>query len=264
MTTVGDLVAAFDAWFPPELAADWDAIGLLTGRRATTVSKVALAVDVTDSTLSWAIAEGAQLLFAHHPLYLRGTTNVDGDSPRGDLVQRAIEAGLAIFVAHTNADHARPGVSDALAESLGLSETRPIRPHITDPHVGTGRYGSLDAPTTLAEFVGRVAWALPKTHSGVRWAGEPDRRIVRVAVCGGSGGDLLDEIDADVYVTSDLRHHLALDHLASKRAALVDIPHAAAEWLWLAPLAQRVEGRLASLSAVVCPLITDPWSGHHP
>ncbi len=264
MTNVGDLIAAFDEWFPPELAEDWDAVGLLTGRRTAPVSAVALAVELTDATLPWAIDEGAQVLFVHHPLYLRGTSNVDGDSPRGGLVQRAIEAGLAIFVAHTNADHARPGVSDALAEAVGLIETRPIRRHITDPHVGTGRYGSLEAPTTLAEFVGRVAWALPKTHSGVRWAGEPDRRIVRVAVCAGAGADLLDEIEADVFVTSDLRHHAALDYLASQRASLIDIPHAAAEWLWLAPLAQRLQARYANLSTVVCPLVTDPWSGHHP
>jgi dinuclear metal center YbgI/SA1388 family protein len=263
MASVGDLVAALDAWFPPELAEEWDAVGLLAGRRRQPVGRVALAVDATDATLAWAIEAGAQLLFVHHPLYLRGTTNIDGDSPQGDLVQRAIESGLAIFVAHTNADVARPGVSDELATTLGLTETRPIRRHPSSPHLGIGRYGVLEQPTTLAEFAGRVAWALPKTHAGLRWAGDPERRIVRVALCGGAGGDLLDEVDADVYVTSDLRHHVALDYLASRRASLIDIPHAAAEWLWLTPLARRLEERFTSLTAVVCPIITDPWSGHH-
>ncbi len=263
MTTVGDLVSAFDSWFPPALAEDWDAVGLLTGRRGAQVTQVALAVDVTTATLEWAIDAGAQLLLVHHPVYLRGTTNVDGDSPRGALVQRAIESGLAVFVAHTNADHARPGVSDALAEASGLRETRPIRRHASSPHVGTGRYGSLEVPTNLAEFVGRLAWALPTTHAGVRWAGDGERRIVRVAVCGGAGGELLDEVDADVYVTSDLRHHVASDYLATGRAALVDIPHAAAEALWLQPLATRIEAQFPDVSSAVCPIVTDPWTGHH-
>ncbi len=263
MTTLGDLVDSFDRWFPPELAEDWDAVGLLVGRRSAQVSAVALAVEVTDATLDWAIKQRAQCLFVHHPLYLRGTTSIDGDHWRGNLVMRAVEAGLAIFVAHTNADHARPGVSDALATALGIVESRPIRRHPSSAFLGTGRYGVLAAPTSLSEFAARVAWALPATHAGVRWAGASDRRIVRVAVCGGAGGELLEEVDADVYVTSDLRHHPASDYLASGRAALVDIPHAAAESLWLAPLAARIEQEFHGLQASVCPLSTDPWSGHH-
>lgn len=263
MATVGDLVAAFDTWFPPESADDWDAVGMLTGRRRAALSKLALAVEVTEATLAWALDEGAQLLFVHHPLYLRGTTNIDGDSPRGDLVQRAIEAGLAVFVAHTNADHARPGVSDALAEACGLRETEPIRPQAGNARLGTGRHGWLELPTTLAEFAGRVAWALPQTQSGVRWAGDPERHIAHVAVCAGAGSDLLDEVDADVYVTSDLRHHVASDYLATGRAALIDIPHSAAESLWLAPLAARIEEEFPDVVPTVCPIVTDPWTGHH-
>ena len=263
MIMLGELIAAFDRWFPPELAEDWDAVGLLVGRRSLPVTRVAMAVDITDATLASAIEQEAQCLFVHHPLYLRGTTNIDGDRWRGSLVMRAVEAGVAIFVAHTNADHARPGVSDALATALGLAETRPIRRHSSSALLGTGRFGVLAAPTTLAEFAARVAWALPATHAGVRWAGDPDRRIVRVAVCGGSGSELLEEVDADVYVTSDLRHHLASDYLASGRAALIDIPHAAAESLWLTPLAARLELEFPALSTSVCPINTDPWSGHH-
>lgn len=261
MHTVGSITSQLEAWYPPTLAEDWDAIGLVTGRRDATVSSVALAVDPTIDVVRWAIEQQSQLLVVHHPLFLRGTTSVDGDSPKGDVVHTAITHGLAIFVAHTNADSARPGVSDALIEAFGIKTSRPIRPHATDANLGLGRVGNLDTPTTLGEFAARVAWALPATHAGIRWAGDTGRRVQRVAVCGGAGDDLLNEIDADVYVTSDLRHHVTSEYLATDRAALVDIPHAAAESLWLHPLATRL--REAGVSAAVCPFITDPWAAHH-
>lgn len=259
--TVGSVTALLEAWFPPALAEDWDAIGLIAGRRDAEVSKVALAVDPTLEVVQWAIDNGAQLLVVHHPLFLRGTTSVDGDTPKGDIVHTAITDGLAIFVAHTNADSARPGVSDALIEAFGVKESAPIRPHYSNPSLGLGRVGMLDAPTTLAEFAARVAWALPATHAGIRWAGAADRTVQRVAVCGGAGDDLLPEVDADVYVTSDLRHHVAAEYLAAGRAALVDIPHAAAESLWLHPVAERLQK--SGVESTVCPLVTDPWAGHH-
>lgn len=261
MATVGSLLSSFDEWFPPRLAEEWDAVGLLTGRRDMSVDKVALAVDPTIETVEWALAEHAQLLFVHHPLYLRGTTNIDGDSSKGDVVHTAIERGLAIHVAHTNADIARPGVSDAIIEALGVHRTKPIRPHASDPNIGVGRVGNLEQPTTLREFAARVAWAMPTTHAGIRWAGDGDRSVTRIAVCGGAGDDLLEDVDADVYVTSDLRHHIASEYLASKRAALIDVAHAAAESMWLQPLGHRIAA--LGVSVAVCPFITDPWAAHH-
>lgn len=261
MATVGSLLQTFDTWFPPALAEEWDSVGLVTGRRSAPATAVALAVDPTIETVRWAVEEGAQLLFVHHPLFLRGTTTIDGDSAKGDVVHTAVEHGLAIYVAHTNADIARPGVSDALIEALGVKRAAPIRPHVSDPTIGLGRVGDLEAPTTLSEFAARVAWAMPATHAGIRWAGEADRQIRRVAACGGAGDDLLPEVDADVYVTSDLRHHVASEYLATKRAALVDVPHAASEAMWLPPLANRVAA--LGVASIVCPFMTDPWAAHH-
>ena len=109
---------------------------------------------------------------------------------------------------------------------------------------GTGRVGSVPA-TTLAAFAAHVAAALPATPTGVRFGGDPDRVVRRVAVCGGAGDFLLDELaggDADVYVTSDLRHHLASEFLEKGGPALVDVPHWAAEWTWL-PVVRGAAGR---------------------
>jgi dinuclear metal center YbgI/SA1388 family protein len=128
---------------------------------------------------------------------------------------------------------------------------------------GTGRVGNVPE-TTLRAFAGRVAEALPETAHGVRVAGRPDRRVRRVAVCGGAGDFLLDAMarsDADVYLTSDLRHHPASEFAERQGPALVDVPHWAAEWTWL----PRVEARLRAavgdtLDTRVSELCTDPWT----
>lgn len=104
---------------------------------------------------------GADLVVTHHPLYLRGTTTVAATTFKGRVVHTLIRAGVALHVAHTNADHADPGVSDALAEAVGVTVTGPLVPDPTDPlgRRGTGRVGLLEPPLPLAAFAARVAAA---------------------------------------------------------------------------------------------------------
>lgn len=128
---------------------------------------------------------------------------------------------------------------------------------------GTGRIGTI-VPVTLAEFAAQVAAALPETHHGVRVAGDPGRRIRRVAVCGGAGDFLLDTVlrtDADVFVTSDLRHHPAAEFVEKGGPSLVDVAHWAAEWTWLPALEARLGETLAGgVQTRVSTLVTDPWT----
>ncbi len=110
---------------------------------------------------------------------------------------------------------------------------------------GTGRIGDVEE-TTPRRLRRRGGAALPATAQGVRVGGDPDRRVRRVALCGGAGDFLLDAVrrsDADVYVTSDLRHHPAAEFLEHDGPALVDVAHWAAEWTWLPVVARRVVGR---------------------
>ena len=67
-------------------------------------------------------------MVAHHPLLLRGVDTVAAHTPKGALVHRLIRGGCALFTAHTNADSADPGVSDALAAAIGLRVTGPLDP----------------------------------------------------------------------------------------------------------------------------------------
>ena len=139
---------------------------------------------------------------------------------------------------------------------------------------GTGRVGTLRAPTTLREFAAAVAAALPATAQGVRFAGDPDGRVERVAVVGGSGDSFFDAVrasGADAYVTADLRHHPTselrerADHEGSATPYLVDVAHFASEWPWLAlaarTLAQDAAAAGTTVETRVSTVSTDPWTG---
>ena len=117
-TRLGDIIDVLDAAYPPHLAQSWDSVGLVCGDPAESVTSVTVAVDATAETVA-RVPDGG-LLLAHHPLLLRGVDSVSADSAKGALIHSMIRTGRSLFTAHTNADSAAPGVSDALASALGL------------------------------------------------------------------------------------------------------------------------------------------------
>jgi dinuclear metal center YbgI/SA1388 family protein len=365
---LSDHVALLHSWFPPSTADGWDRVGLVYGDLEAPVRRVLFAVDPTHEVALEAAEWGADLLVVHHPLFLKPVHGFTTATPKGRTLGVLARAGCALLTAHTNADQAVGGVSEALALRLGLIEPAPIAPRspqaldkltvhvpreaadrvraaladagagrigdydsasfsvpgegrfrplagaqpatgrvgrhevvaeervevvlrrprraavvsamlavhpyeepaydvieLADPGVfpaGSGRVGSIEA-TTLQELAARVAAALPDTAHGVRVAGDPARVVRRVAVCGGAGDFLLDAVaatDADVYVTSDLRHHPASEFVERGGPALIDVAHWAAEWTWLPVVQARLQKELGdTVETRVSTLCTDPW-----
>ncbi|TDE13508.1 Nif3-like dinuclear metal center hexameric protein [Jiangella asiatica] len=270
MASLDDVVAALERLYPPALAESWDAVGLVCGDPDADVGRVLFAVDPVVTVVDEALAWGAGLVLTHHPLFLRPVHGVPATTPKGRLVHRLITGGCGLYVAHTNADRAAPGVNDALAAALGLERTQPLVPaDAADPAVGLGRVGALATPEPLAEFVKRVVRGLPPTAAGVRAMGDPDTVVGTVAVCGGAGDSLLDTVKAagvDAYVTADLRHHPSSEAGESGGPALVDVAHWASEWPWLADAAARLAAELSSRGSTVETRVsstpTDPWTMH--
>ncbi|UYM05593.1 Nif3-like dinuclear metal center hexameric protein [Solicola gregarius] len=137
---------------------------------------------------------------------------------------------------------------------------------------GSGRVGVLPEPMPLRDFAARVVDALPATSSVARVAGDPERLVRTVALCGGAGDFLLDRarsVGADVYVTSDLRHHPVSElHEHDEAPAVVDVPHWSAEWTWLPGAARTLADRLSAEGATVetrvSRVVTDPWAMYVP
>lgn len=264
--TITDLRRVAESLWPANTAESWDRVGLVTGRNDAPLARVLLAVDAVMDTVTEAEEWGASALLTHHPLLLRGVHSIAEDTSKGALLAALVRADCALLAAHTNADAPEGGVSDVLAAQLGLVGAEPIVPG-EDPRAGIGRVGALDAPVTLREFASRVARVLPSTVGGVRVAGNGDRLISHVALCGGAGDSLLDHPrvrSADAYVTSDLRHHPAQESVeqsaVSGGPALLDVSHWASESLWLQGAAERLAEQLPGVEFRVSTTRTDPWT----
>ncbi|MYU08485.1 Nif3-like dinuclear metal center hexameric protein [Streptomyces sp. SID8366] len=271
MPRLSEVIAALENLWPAERAESWDAVGTVVGDPGQEVTRVLFAVDPVQEIVDEAVGLGADLLVTHHPLYLRGTTTVAASHFKGRVVHTLIKNDIALHVAHTNADTADPGVSDALAGALDVRVVRPLVPDPTDPNGrrGLGRVCELDHPLTLRELAARAAERLPATAQGIRVAGDPDTVVRTLVVSGGSGDSLFEQVraaGADAFLTADLRHHPASEAVAQSPLALLDAAHWATEWPWC----EQAAGQLDEISdrhgwdlrVHVSTTVTDPWTAH--
>ncbi|MFT9008073.1 MAG: Nif3-like dinuclear metal center hexameric protein [Bifidobacterium sp.] len=289
---LSQVVGILEDLYPLQYSESWDAPGLIVGDLSTGINKVMFAVDPTMDVVDEAIRQHANLLITHHPLLFKAVHQVSGLGFRGGIVNALIRNHCALWVGHTNADVAYHGVAQSAADRFGLLDQHPLIPADIQQHghdVGLGRVGRLPKPQTLREFAASIAKVLPKTTSGIQVCGELDGLVRRIAVLPGSGDSCFDEVrasDADVYVTSDLRHHpvtdayqqsryeymLAASGYAGERGqhdapypAFINTPHSAIERLWLDYAATDLKDALRrrQLHAVetrVSTLNTDPWN----
>ena len=265
-TTVADVAAAVERLWPAAGAEPWDAVGLVAGDQDAPVTSILLAVDAVLDTVDEALEAGASMLLVHHPLLLRGVTTVASDRYKGAVLTRLIRGNCALLAAHTNADVVETGTSAVFAARLSLQDARPIAASADNAARGIGRVGRLPEPTTLGALARLLGELLPATASGIRVSGDFDTPVQTVALCGGAGDSLLAEpavTGADVYITSDLRHHPASEARENAAAAggpaLIDVSHWASEWLWLDTAAAELRAALPGVTITVSDLRTDPW-----
>jgi dinuclear metal center YbgI/SA1388 family protein len=256
---VAELVAAVERLAPAALAEEWDNVGLLVGRHNQAVRRVLVALELRDQVLGEAAELGCEAILTHHPPIFPSLTALTDDGPGAELVLQAAESRIAVVAAHTNLDAASGGLNDVMAELIGTTGTRPLRPSAADPIVGLGRVGQASGDQTLDGLVRRVG----EVFEGVprRYVGDPSARVRTVACCTGSGASLLPDAvaaGADVYVTSDLKYH---DADRAPGLALVSVPHARVERIAMKRWAKTLERALAPDDVEVRFAVTDtdPW-----
>jgi dinuclear metal center YbgI/SA1388 family protein len=261
---LSELVAKFETLWPSQNADEWDRVGLTLGSPEADVRRVLFAVDLTNAVVDEAITKNCDLIVTHHPLLLKGVNSLADSELKGSLVSRMIRSGISLFTAHTNADVSAGGASTLMAERFGLTNLMPLIP---SPHAfGHGVIGNLNDTHSLASFAKRVSSSLTDVARKVSFAGQADKPITRVAICSGAGDSFLPNAlasDADVFVTSDLRHHVVLDALETPRPngqlALIDVSHWAAESLWVSSAVNHLS-HFGDLEAIASEVVTDPWT----
>ncbi len=208
-----DIITEMEKIAPLYLAEKWDNPGFLLGDETKSVSKVFICLEINSKTLRQAQNQRADLIITHHPLIFKPLSNIRESDPTGRLVRSLIKSDIAVYSMHTNFDKADGGMNDLLAEILGLDDVR----HYTEeectdafgnPSENIGRVGVLEPAMSLEDFAAFVKATLG--CKALRTVGNPEEEISTVALCSGSGGDLMLNAlraEADVYLTGDIGHH---------------------------------------------------------
>lgn len=126
--TVREVTSIMESFAPLAFQEDYDNSGLIVGDANMEVTGVLLTIDVTPQVVAEAVAGGANLIVAHHPVIFKGLKRITGKSYVEQVVVDAIRNNIAIYAAHTNIDSVQGGVSFKMAEVLGLTNTQVLSP----------------------------------------------------------------------------------------------------------------------------------------
>ncbi len=202
-----ELYQVLDAWYPTALSCDWDNDGIMClPNEISDVKRVLITLDVTKETIAYAIQNNFEVIISHHPFLFASLSSVDIAKPKGEVLCQLITAGISVFSLHTRMDAGQPGVNDALAKALQLSNIESIGAFV--------KTGLLPHPMPFDEFLQYLQTTLNTTHC-IYSNGTKDTPIRRVAVCGGSGKDFVADAfasGADAYVTGELSYHTLIDY----------------------------------------------------
>lgn len=246
MHSIRDVATFLNQFAPPELAAEWDNVGLLMGDPQAPVERVMTCLTITPQSAAEAVRQQANLIVTHHPLPFRPVRRITVDAHDGRLLWELARHGIAIYSPHTAFDSTHNGINQQLAQGVGLTSIEPLLP--SDSDVGTGRQGRLAKACGLDELAARVKSFLKLDTLQI--VGATGREVERIAIACGSAGELLPAAAAagcDCLITGELRFH---DCLAAEAfgLAVVLAGHYASERFAVEVLAQLLAKEFGNLT----------------
>lgn len=233
---------------PFSAQAEWDNSGFQVGERGQEVKKVLLALDPTAVLIQEAKDLNCEMIITHHPVLFHPAKQFTEQN----VAYLAARAGITVLSAHTSYDCADGGVSDVLAQSVGLQ-------NITAKENVFLRFGSV-APQSVRTFAEKVKTAL---HASVTF-NLPEKEIRLVAVCGGAGSDFWQEAKdngADLLLTGEAHHHEYLDSAAADMA-LMTAGHFETEFPAVKALQAKLQMRFPEIEFVLsCQIAPVQYTG---
>jgi dinuclear metal center YbgI/SA1388 family protein len=222
-----------------------------------------------------AIAKDCDLIITHHPLFFQATHKVAAESFRGRIVNNLIEHKISLYCGHTNVDISTDGASFTLAKKLALRDISFISKidnknydsydnNITS---GLGVVGNLPKLTKINQLADKLSQVVPLFNQPIKLAGEKNISVNRVVIISGSGDFILNSqiafatnfLAADVFISSDLRHHPVLEFRQTfPQVQVLDIPHFSGEYICLENIQKRLANKF-NLIGELSTISTDPY-----
>lgn len=198
-----------NTWALPSLIDSWDNTGFQIGDDNKKVERILIALDLDSKVLEKAIDEDFQMIITHHPLIFKPMKSITNLTHKEKIIYDLIKNQIVVYNAHTNLDQAEGGVNDELGKLLGLKNPHILRENHgneTNPY-GYGKIGDIES-IKLLDYLDIIKKNLQLEDLIVY--GNIDRKVNRVAVCGGSGSEFIYdayEKGACIYITGDVKYH---------------------------------------------------------
>lgn len=128
MLTVNDILDSLNTLAPFCYQESYDNSRLLCGHPQQAVSGTLFSLDCTEAVVDEALTKGCNLIVAHHPILFKGITSLTGKTYVERVLMKAIREGIALIAVHTNLDNQPAGVNGAIAQRLGLTQCRVLKP----------------------------------------------------------------------------------------------------------------------------------------
>ena len=246
LPTLQDILDTLEELAPSNAAEDWDNPGLQVGELSQKIKKIFISLDPTLKAVKEASDSKAQLLLTHHPLIFKSISHLNQGVYPGNVIFTALKKGISIISAHTNLDVAEGGINDILTNLFNLQDVEVLkkREALDIKGAGLGRIGYLPKPMRLSTMTETVKAVLGTER--VKVVGHRNMKIRRVAVVGGSGGEMVSIASnkrADLLITGDVSHHEALE-AENLGMALIDGGHFYTEKAALRPFMDRLKAAL--------------------
>ncbi|MFP4687490.1 MAG: Nif3-like dinuclear metal center hexameric protein [bacterium] len=218
---------------PSCYAEDWDSVGWMIAPLSEDLQGILICVDPSPEAFRYAFENGHNLVIAHHPLFFDPLDRLREDIPLQNMAMQAVRENCGVYAMHTNADSCAGGLNDLFAGYLGLGNCRPLLPSEESPAIGLGRVGELATAQSCATLEKKLL-AYPRI-SYLRSTACLEREFKNIALCTGSGGDLITEInprEIDLYITGDVKHH-QVEEARLKGLELIIVDHYEMETVFL-------------------------------
>ena len=248
---------------PLRFQEGYDNSGLILGDPEESIRGAIVSLDCTERVVREAIENNCNLVISHHPIIFRGIKQFDHNNYVEKAVMLAIKHDIAIYAIHTNLDNVlQNGVNQKIAQKLHLQDIVTLRPHVsahleTNYELGSGAIGRLSKELDPIDFLDRIKDQM--NLKNIRHTKILNRKISKIAVCGGSGSFLLPaakKAGADVFITADFKYHEFFD--ANDEIIIIDIGHYESEYFTIELLIELISNKFPKFAARYTKVITNP------
>ncbi|MBU5313582.1 Nif3-like dinuclear metal center hexameric protein [Tissierella carlieri] len=204
-----EIIELMNDWALPILIDHWDNTGFQIGDENKEVNRILVALDLDMEVYEKAVKEDFDMIITHHPLIFKPISSITTSNYKGKLIHDLIRNEIVIYNAHTNLDQAENGVNDELAKLLELCNPTALKLSNLDfeSSYGYGKVGDIKE-IELVDYIKQIKEKL-NTDSLIVY-GNQERKINRVAICGGSGSEFIYDAykqKACIYITGDIKYH---------------------------------------------------------